>query len=578
MTSGRYSGIATRFARDRSGSVATIFGLAFIPVLITIGVGIDYSRATTERAMLQSGVDAAALAGILQIRKGETLVQVTPLVNQVVAANDVSTAAYVSSITLSADGTTLCVAAKSNTPTTLMAISGFTSLAIGVNACSSMRLDTYEIAFAMDNSASMANSAQSGGQTKMQAAQQAANALIAALANGTGSNPVPTSYAVVPFSSSVNVGASNLGASWLDTNGQSSIHWENFTLPPFYSRPNSLFAMLKTMGVAWGGCVEERPSPYTATDTKADPYNPDTLFVPFFSPDEVDTNPYGSAYNQLTFNNYVADDSGSCTKNDAYDYADRYSPGRGDGQTELCKYTKAIASTSNKYYVTNQTAGPNAGCATPALQPLNATQSVTTASIKAMSPIGDTVLATGFMWAWRAISPKGPFDAGGNVSTTSGQQAPKTYGYIDQKTTATNHKVIILLTDGMDDWFGQDNDGYTQYTKFDPNLMVYNGFGYPQASRLGTTNTSNARSLLDKTLATACTNAKATTDASGNPAPVEIFTVGFLATDGIDAAGQTLLQNCATDAAHAFIATTGDALVQDFQQIAAAITQPRISN
>ena len=557
----------------------TIFGLAFIPTVMGIGIGVDYARATTERAMLQSGVDAAALAGILEIRKGETVVQVTPLVNQIVAVNDSSTAAYVSSITLSSNGTTLCVSAKSNTPTTLMAIGGYTSLAVGVTACSAMRLDTYEIAFAMDNSESMSNSAQSGGQTKMQAAQQAANALISALAPGSdGTGGVPASYSVVPFSSSVNVGSSYAGAAWLDTKGQSSIHWKSFTFPSGYTKPTSIFAMLNTMGVSWGGCVEERPAPYTATDTKASSSTPDTLFAPFFWPDETDTNPYGSSYNQLTFNNYVGDNSGSCVANDTYATADKSAPGRGDGQTKICKYTKAIASTSNKYYVTGQTAGPNAGCATPALQPLNATQSVTTTSIKAMTPIGDTVLATGFMWAWRTISPNGPFDAGGNVSSTSGQQAAKAYGYINPSTTAVNHKVIILLTDGMDDWFGQNNDGYTQYTQYDPNLMVYNGFGYPQEGRLGTTTTSTARGLLDNTLATACSNAKATTDPSGNTAPVEIYTVGFLATDGIDAQGQSLLANCATDSSHSFVATTGTQLVQVFQQIAAQITQPRISN
>ena len=225
--------------------------------------------------MLQSGVDAAALTGILQIRKGETVAQVTPLVQQVVAANDTNAAAYVSSLNLSQDGTTLCVQAKSNVPTSIMAISGYQSIAIGVSACSAMRLDTYEIAFAMDNSASMANSAQSGGQTKMQAAQQAANALITALApSANGDSGVPANYAVVPFSSSVNVGSSNLGASWLDTKGQSSIHWKSFTSPSGYTKPTSIFAMLNTMGVAWGGCVEERPSPYTATDTKPIPARP----------------------------------------------------------------------------------------------------------------------------------------------------------------------------------------------------------------------------------------------------------------------------------------------------------------
>ena len=105
--------------------------------------------------MLQSGADAAALAGIQAIRRGETVVQATPLIQQIVAANDTSANAYVSSAILSTDGATLCV----TVPTTIMAITGTTSLAIAVQACSSTYLDTYEIALAMDNSYLMINSA-----------------------------------------------------------------------------------------------------------------------------------------------------------------------------------------------------------------------------------------------------------------------------------------------------------------------------------------------------------------------------------------------------------------------------------
>ena len=216
---------------------------------------------------------------------------------------------------------------------------------------------------------------------------------------------------------------------------------------------------------------------------------------------------------------------------------------------------------STTYYVTGQTAGPNAGCATPALAPLDNTLSTSSKSSPAVAAIG---AAAG--------------------TSTIGAQQPKPYGYVDPKTTAVNHKVVILLTDGMNDWFGQTGDGYTQYTQYDSNKMVYNAFGYPQEGRLanvapaGATPVDTARAQLDQTTLDACTAAKATKDPSGNAAPVEIYTVGFVATDGIDKPGRTLLATCATDSGHAFIAADGDGLVAVFQQIAAAIWAPRIQS
>ena len=187
----------------------------------------------------------------------------------------------------------------------------------------------------------------------MQYAQQAAQSLISTLAPNTtiGFTGVPVSYAVVPFSSSVNVGPSNQGASWLDMNGQSSIHWKSFSMPTTkvagWSRPTSLFSVLSTIGVAWGGCVEERPAPYTTSDDAPSASLPDTLFAPFFSPDETDSNKYNNGY---TFNNWAGDNIGICTTaaNDPFTLADRQAPGRGDGQTKLCKYTSNVASTSTR--------------------------------------------------------------------------------------------------------------------------------------------------------------------------------------------------------------------------------------
>jgi len=51
------------FCSDQRGNVAMIFGLAAIPILGVMGVAVDYTRATNFRVVLQSAVDASALAG-----------------------------------------------------------------------------------------------------------------------------------------------------------------------------------------------------------------------------------------------------------------------------------------------------------------------------------------------------------------------------------------------------------------------------------------------------------------------------------------------------------------------------------
>jgi Flp pilus assembly protein TadG len=55
--------LLSNFCADSRGNVAVIFGLAAIPVLGVMGVAVDYTRASHFHAILQSAVDASALAG-----------------------------------------------------------------------------------------------------------------------------------------------------------------------------------------------------------------------------------------------------------------------------------------------------------------------------------------------------------------------------------------------------------------------------------------------------------------------------------------------------------------------------------
>src|SRR5437868_5400638 len=53
--------LLARFLRDRRGGVAPLLALSMIPVLGTVGAGVDYARASATRVSLQAALDSALL-------------------------------------------------------------------------------------------------------------------------------------------------------------------------------------------------------------------------------------------------------------------------------------------------------------------------------------------------------------------------------------------------------------------------------------------------------------------------------------------------------------------------------------
>jgi Flp pilus assembly protein TadG len=52
------------FAGERKGNVAIIFAFSLMPIALLTGMGIDYTSATTKKAMIDAAADAAALSGV----------------------------------------------------------------------------------------------------------------------------------------------------------------------------------------------------------------------------------------------------------------------------------------------------------------------------------------------------------------------------------------------------------------------------------------------------------------------------------------------------------------------------------
>ena len=389
----------------------------------------------------------------------------------------------------------------------------------------------------------------------------------------------------------MNVGTANANANWMDTSGISSIHWQNFTAATNW-KPVSKFDVYAKMSASWGGCVEERPAPYTTTDTPASSGNPDTLFVPYLAPDEAGTaqgvtnysfsptsaypaQKYSGYY--WSFNSYLSDLGGSCSSSDlsvSGDNADNIS--HGSGGKKLCKYNgQKVANVASGLSGVNGgsgqfPAGPNLMCTTQPLQTLTADMSTITGSsgaLNKMAPNGDTNLVAGFMWGWRTISPNGPF---ANTGSTSGNglRKPAAYG-------STTNKVIVLMTDGFNHW---------ATNPYSPYKSAYSAFGYMANNRLssfatnyrgsdqsGATTSANYRAQMDAALLSACSNAKA--------AGVVIYTVGFSTTaDVIDERGMDLLRSCASGDSNFFAAENKEALKSAFSEIARRVSKMRLSS
>jgi hypothetical protein len=263
-----------------------------------------------------------------------------------------------------------------------------------------------------------------------------------------------------------------------------------------------------------------RQSPYDVDDTAP---SGASQFAPWFAPDEPDTNlSYG--YDDYQ-NNYLSDTGGTCSWTWSLTDAQR--------QSRTCKYNGATPNTYGGK-------GPNFLCDSNAITPLTNAKSTLSTAIGALDAAGNTNILEGVMWGWRVLSPTAPFTEG------------KAY------TASNNRKIIILMTDGQNNYGALRNMNNSNYFTY----------GYAKFGHIGqvTNDNSTLTSLLDgKTLA-ACSNAKAR--------GIVIYTIGF---GSGAAASQSLLRSCASDPSYFYQPTTSADLQPVFLAIAQSINRLRIA-
>jgi len=357
----------------------------------------------------------------------------------------------------------------------------------------------------------------------------------------------------VPFTAAVNVGTQYSTASWIDSGGAGLLTRENLSMPAGKGLL-SLFGQLSNL--SWQGCVRQRNEVvngvtvnYDILDVSASATNPETLYTPYFAPDEPDVGWF--------WNSYLGD--GTCS------VPNRWNPTTAQERQDQSCIAKYPGGRVWNPQGTSTGFAANLFCPVQPVLPLTNDQSAILAEVQAMTANGNTVLPSGLMWGWNVISPNGPLvqtDSNGNTYPVS---------YTDTQTI----KAIILVTDGDNNVTSGGGNNF--------NGGYYSAYGYPSGPHLtiySVPQTSQWQgilqaeyNLIQKTL-NICNNIKAVQDQNGNPRII-IYTIGL--GDSISTTGQLVLQSCASDPTKYFANPTTDELVSTFQKIAVGLNALRIA-
>ena len=195
------------FGRNESGAVALIFGLAVIPLVLAVGVAVDYSRAASVHSHLQDIADAAALAGARENSDNIAIIEKTArayfdahvppgMLGQLKSFN----------VTMTPDGA-VRVAVAGDVDTTFTNIAGIKAMDVNV-ASEVMRAakGSLEVALVLDNTGSMSGD-------KLKALKKVSKELVEDI---DANADLEARFGVVPFAEYVNIGSGLAGASWLD--------------------------------------------------------------------------------------------------------------------------------------------------------------------------------------------------------------------------------------------------------------------------------------------------------------------------------------------------------------------------
>lgn len=561
------------FITSHRGNVAMMFGIALVPMTIAVGAGLDYARGAVVRSQMSTALDAAALAvgsttGLTQ-QTAEALAQKYFDANYSGDMSNGKPSVSIGSGGFNSSGS-VKIDVNYNLPTTLLKVVGKTSMPVTTSTTVVWGQSKLWVALVLDNSGSMRNGDSNG--TQMDALKNASKQLLTILQNAS-SAAGDVKVSIVPFDVTVNVGTSNVNASWID--------WTDWEAPPEYPGTNATYGIENPYSSnpatvsfeAWGPGDD---CPFTTSSNKLrSPFGFYCIASSSNSASKVSEIPSSGTYKGYICPGMDYGDHGNSEHRDRYyngcwtstkdgshkelvsegdsatcngfDSANCSCSGSGNGKKCRTQRWKHVWVKNNRstwggcimdrdktydYDISNiaPTAGSTPPKGFPATNPQNCLGTTVTAlgydwtsltnKINSMSPNSATNQAIGMAHGWQTLSNSTPYSPGAVPANTS--------------------RYIIILSDGLNTknrWWG-------------------NG------SSTGTSDTA----LIDDRMDEVCAAAKAD--------GITVYSI-FL---NISSSGNSApLQNCASDSTKYFALTSTSAVVTTFQQIGQSITNVRVS-
>ncbi|MDG5487478.1 pilus assembly protein TadG-related protein [Sphingomonas sp. BGYR3] len=207
-------GLLTRLARNRRANVLPIMAAALVPIVGGMGAAIDASRVIMVKSQLQTGVDAAALAGAraFAITDGSANSRTSQVDSYFYINFPGNPNPYmgVSNLQLTPTFTTVnninvtTVTASATVPMTFMQLFNYQSQTVTAIAKAEIQPRPLEVMMVLDNTGSMRANL-SAGRTRMTALKEAANDFVDIVHQGQ-TRRADLAIGFVPYDITVNVG------------------------------------------------------------------------------------------------------------------------------------------------------------------------------------------------------------------------------------------------------------------------------------------------------------------------------------------------------------------------------------
>ena len=277
-------GAVHRFRSAKRGNLAIIFAIMSIPLMLALGGGIDYSRASLARSQLQDSLDATSLALSRQTGVATmTGAQMQSFARGYFDANfsntDIDTSGVILTPSFASSGPSVTLAGSAKVPMYFLGMIGISKMAINAASTTIWGQSRLRVALVLDNTGSMSSA------NKMTALKTATHNLLTQLQDAT-STAGDVYVSIIPFAKDVNAGTSNYAQSWVrwdlwdEVNGSCSggSYYNNQPYTTRTSCVNARRTWTHDNHNTWNGCVTDRDQSYDTTNTAPSAGNAPTLY------------------------------------------------------------------------------------------------------------------------------------------------------------------------------------------------------------------------------------------------------------------------------------------------------------